>query len=127
MPNFDIITEGEIVETIEVCHIYKRGGNIFMKKSWIFPLVVLTLLLITPYFRWVTEATKSPPDSIIVLKWKTDRWTGVQIKETYNAREIKSERIKNGDTWPYDDQIATVYWKNILIVVLSPSFITYSY
>lgn len=64
------------------------------KHYWVFPLIVLVLLLIAPYFRWEYTASKTTEGvNGTVMKWKTDRWSDTRWLESYTRSGAKEEQI----------------------------------
>lgn len=91
-----------------------------MKKHyWIFPLIVLVLLLIAPSFRW--EYTAAKTTDYIVYKWKTDRWSGEKWLDVYtnnrNGNTFKTERASVAGAWTRAED-ATAIWQHCLWVLL---------
>jgi hypothetical protein len=60
---------------------------ILLKKEFKVPLAILAALLIAYFLRWNYHATKSY--DYYVVKWKTDRWTGVNWTEQYTAYGVE--------------------------------------
>ncbi|OPX94297.1 MAG: hypothetical protein A4E53_00091 [Pelotomaculum sp. PtaB.Bin104] len=90
-----------------------------MKKYyWVFPLILLIGLLVAPYFRWETTTTKTTDK--IIYKWKTDRWSHTNWKETYFLSGFMGgfveEQISSPNIIMQRDE-ATKIWKNTTTTV----------
>lgn len=53
-----------------------------MSRPWVYPCVIIALLLLALAFRWDYKATKNA--ELYVAKWKVDRWTGQTWAELYS-------------------------------------------
>lgn len=86
-----------------------------MKKPWLFHIIILILLLIAPSLRWETSATKT--QEAVVYKWKTDKWSGTQFRESYYIRGgTRVEEVKGSDKWPWSVKAATELWQFAIII-----------
>ena len=66
-----------------------------MRYKWVWPLIILLILVTVWGFRYKTNAYLKP-DNDVFIKWKTDRWTGRMYRETYTVfgiSDIEPEQL----------------------------------
>jgi len=88
-----------------------------MRKTWLVPIVIIVILMVSWFNRWEYTATNTVNHKII--KWKTDHWTGQVWMETYrppsimsNTSEVKIEPIQPlvSDNPKKTEVDYTTYW-----------------